>query len=483
MTREELENYVKSQIYTNHRHEVQAENTLSALIQMIRESASSMCEVKVDSIINALGEDKFWYGVEWDVNQANPGVTRIGNLELHKTLPIQNKMRGCLLADDGTVIKYLNADTWVDENTNGTLGQVMVELPDFYIRYETEGTTLRVKMSEIPLSGYIHIPTRYVSAYEAAVDRTTTTLCSVKNMDVRYRGGNNNASWDGTYRDLCGMPATAISMTNYRSYARKRGPGWIDYTYEVHKELYWLFVVEYSTRNSQKEFNSELSEEGYKQGGLGAGITNLDSTKWDGYNSRYPIVQCGYTDEIGNGTGIKAFSFNEEQQSAYGSAVTNYAIRYRGIENPFGHANKWVDGILVDVQSEAEGGESIVYECEDIDTFASTINGAYTLSGKEKRVSGYSREILFGDRGDIMTATATGAGSTTYYCDQSYASIPTTGKSTRAVSFGGSSYSGAAAGFVYSGTSNAPSTASASFGSRLCFYSKKNNQLNKIIHE
>ena len=56
---------------------------------------------------------------------------------LHRTLPVHNAMKGCLLKDDGTVFKYLNADSWEDEVTDGSLGQVMVEIPEFYIKYTT----------------------------------------------------------------------------------------------------------------------------------------------------------------------------------------------------------------------------------------------------------------------------------------------------------------------------------------------------------
>ena len=30
----------------------------------------------------------FAYGVEWDVNNSSPALKRIGNLDLHRTLPI-----------------------------------------------------------------------------------------------------------------------------------------------------------------------------------------------------------------------------------------------------------------------------------------------------------------------------------------------------------------------------------------------------------
>ncbi len=43
---------------------------------------------------------------------------------------------GCLLADDGTVVKYLNSSDWTSEVRDGSQGQVMVEVPEHWIRFE-----------------------------------------------------------------------------------------------------------------------------------------------------------------------------------------------------------------------------------------------------------------------------------------------------------------------------------------------------------
>lgn len=41
-------------------------------------------------------EDILAYGVEWKENVADPHLTRIGNMALHKTLPIQSALKGCI---------------------------------------------------------------------------------------------------------------------------------------------------------------------------------------------------------------------------------------------------------------------------------------------------------------------------------------------------------------------------------------------------
>lgn len=414
-------------------------------------------------------EEQCMYGIEYDVTVSSPDVTRIGNMDLHKSLPIHNRMRGCLLADDGSVNEYLSPTDWRGQTRDGSRGQVMVELPMYYRKFETDGNKRRVKLSEYPLPGYHQVKKKYVSAYEATVQRSTTKLCSVVNMDVDYRGGNNNSGWDGTYRTLLGMPATLLSRTNFRDYARKRNPStkeWNCLTYNIHKDIFWLFAVEYATLNSQKEFNSSLSSSGYKQGGLGDGATTLDSAKWNNFNSYYPFIPCGYTDELGNGTGEVEFSMPSEYDS---SIKTLNVLRYRGIENPFGHIWKWSDGINVEIQSEASGGLSKVYVTDDPEYFNDSDYSGMSHVGNEARTSSqYVKSVIFGDGGEIIPDVV-GGSSTTYFCDNHYTSIPSSSVSLRGVHFGGDANNGASAGLVFAYSKPAPSKTYASVGSRLCF--------------
>ena len=99
-------------------------------------------------------EEQCMYGIEYDITVSSPDVTRIGNMALHKSLPIHNRMKGCLLADDGTVNEYLNPKDWRGQTRDGSRGQVMVELPMYYRKFETDGNKRRVKLSEYPLPGY-----------------------------------------------------------------------------------------------------------------------------------------------------------------------------------------------------------------------------------------------------------------------------------------------------------------------------------------
>lgn len=403
-------------------------------------------------------------------------LTRTGNPLLHKSLPVQSKMRGCLLDDDGNVVKYLDANDWTNEVRDGSQGQVMVELPDrFYKTYTHADGSYEMRISTRPLTGYHYAPKMYVGAYEASMQRSASKLCSVVNTTADYRGGDNQSDWDGTYRSQLGMPITANSLTNFRELARRRKANsteWNACPYEVRKWLFWLFAIEYATLNVQDGYNAEPTSEGYRQGGLGPGVTSWEDAKWNTYNNHNPIIPCGVTDKLGNGTGVVTYTIKNEE----GVGLKSFFVpRYRGIENSFGHIFKFVDGINIRISPTVEnGGDGLskVYVCSDPDKFSSTGYEGYTYIGNEARESGYVKTIVSGEHGDIMP-TEVGAGSTLRFCDYHYTNIPAT-ELLRAVLFGGSVDHGSRAGLVCAYSAYAPSFASAFFGTRLCFLPKNN---------
>lgn len=412
-----------------------------------------------------------WYGIEWDENVANSACTRIGTMDMHRTLPIQNRMRRCLLNDDGTVNYYLNAndstllDNGAPAKLDGSMGQVMVEIPAHWRQFERVGTRWRAMISEFKFPGFHYVPKAYRSAYEATVQRSTNKLSSVMSMGVDYRGGNNNADWDGTYRDLLGRPASSISGTNFALYAKNRGTRWCMDVYHVKKTMDWLYYIEYANFNSQLAYNPVLTAEGYKQGGLGNGVTNIDYNKWVAFNAVYPFVACGITNSLGNKTGV----VNLDMPVEYDPVVLSVPVNsYRGVEVPFGHVWKWTDGIKVNIQADDAGGQSQLYVCEDPLKFQHSNYVGYDMRGLLPRANGYVSKMLMGEFGELMPRVAEG-GSTTYFADYFYTSIPASGESQRGVLFGGASSYGAVAGLAGAWTSYAVSGSHASVGSRLCF--------------
>ena len=425
--------------------------------------------------ITPLLEEYYSYGIEKDYTNSSPNCIRIGNLDLHRSLPIQSKMKGCLLDDDGNVVEYLPEDDWTTATRDGSKGQVMVEIPMHYRKFETKGTKYIIRLSEYPLSGYHQVPKMYVSAYEASIERSTGKLCSVVNDGADYRGGINNDKWDGTYCSLLGRPVTSISRTEFRSAARKRNTAnisWNCYLYQVHKALFWLYAVEYANLNSQAEYNSELTSEGFRQGGLGAGVSNWLPEEWRKFNNYLPFVPCGHTDSLGNGTGVVSYTAYKEDGLDY---KTSNVPRYRGIENLFGHIFKLTDGINIRISpTEANGGDNIskVFVCDDLSKLNDTNYKDYKYVGNESRSKGFIKKIIFGEGGEIIPSLIEG-GSTQFFCDYHDTKI-SNAEILCGMIIGGHTIEGMKNGLAYINSNFLPSNPVPSVGSRLCFIPQQN---------
>ena len=485
-------------------------------------SAKGYTDTKASETMNK-ADYLYSYGVEWDVTVASPDLKRIGSYDLHRLLPIQSKMKGCLLDDNGRVTEYLNPNDWSANDLSGASGQVMVEIPQHYRKFNTLGNIRQCLLSEYPLNGYHLVKKQYISAFEASIQRSTGKLCSVKNTDVDYRGGYDQIAWDGTYRSQLGMPVTSINRTDLRIAARKRNNSttaeWNCMDYNMYKNVAWLFIVEYATLNSQKTFNAQKEANGFSQGGLGDGVTNINGTKWNDFNSYYPFIPCGYTASSGNNTAIKLFTMPFEYdagkktpslenyqgifsldiqyyvnnytssgndlykciQDSLGNEITNteYFTKitrtttniptYRGIENLFGHIWKITDGINIDIKTDIDGGTSKVYVANDPSIYNDNNYNGYELRGLESRVSGFTKEMIIGEFGDIIPILCGTAdsGSSSFWCDYHYTSLSSS--SLRMVLFGGYAPSGSYAGFGSAYSYSVPSASDANIGSRLCF--------------
>lgn len=404
-------------------------------------------------------EERYAYGVEWDTASSSPDGVRVGNMQLHRELPVQSGMIRCIIDNNGGIVRYN------DEAVDDILTQsAMVEIPEHWFKLYTNGTKFKAMFSAIPLPGYNHIDKFYISTMEARIYRNNSTLFSSKGVnstDSSVRGGDNTAEWDGTYRSLLGRPVTNLTRDQFRQAARKRGSGWEMYTYNAHKILFWLFAVEYATLDSQKPFNAQKDANGFAQGGLGPGPTQM--TDWTNFNNVNPLIPCGYTNEFGNGSGEKAYVV---ENASGGTHATLMANRYRGIENPFGHIWKYTDGANIQVTT-GDSGLSILWTTDDPSNFSDTSYTGYDKKGNICRTNGYAKKMLLGEDGDIVT-TEIGGSSSTYWCDYYY--TYTSANRMQVVLVGGSAGNGSSAGLAYVGTNSAPSAARRCIGSRLCFF-------------
>lgn len=425
--------------------------------------------VTLDEQIGKLSrnENELWYGVKFDLaNSSSPDGVRTGNMEMHKTLPIQSKMRGCTINNVDNVKKYLKADDWtkwedgtvIAQDSSQISPEMMVEIPEHYrLLVATPDNTVEVRMSEYNLPGYTKVEKKYIGAYEGMTSETLPNLLRSIN-NTKYK------------------PKVSTIRNQFQVFAREnsRTNNWNIYTYGAHRDLTWLFVVEYATLNSQKAFNANLTAEGYHQGGLGEGVTT-GSVKINGADT-WSFVPCGTTNSLGNGTGIIEYTHTNTnaEGASTGTKVVNVP-RYRGIENPFGHVWKNVIDVVV------AGTDNSVYICKDYTKFGTFEGGTnptaeqliaagYELQDfKESTITGqYVKKLVNNNQADLFpTVVGNGASATTYYCDSHWAGA-TAAPSTLLIG-GGSAY-GSAAGLFALRSDYGLDFSSASVGTRITFY-------------
>lgn len=385
------------------------------------------------------------YGVEWDVTVADPTCTRIGNPLYHKQLPIQSQYKGCIVKN-GKVNYYLNPNDWSKKADgtpsvlDGTDGDVMIHTPKFYGKSGSNGNKRWVRISTVKLdASWVEIPEMFISAYHNTIynDGNTTKIASVVSTDAKYRGGGRRSEYDqylstDQFKTDLGKPVSNISRATMRTYATAAGHELL--CYEFYKWIfYWNYVIEYANFNSQKEFNSELTSDGYHQGGLGPGLTTLNYYTWQEYNVNYAITPCGYTNEFGNFSGVKAIypqSFGE----------TLYANRWRGFENPFGDIYTNLEGIVI--KRNAKKANSNVYTTTDVLKYGEDYS-LFDISGVEIAKDGWIGTFDLGSKAEIIPSSIAGSQST-YKCDYNWCNAYSVEKRTLLV--GGRADDGGAAG-------------------------------------
>lgn len=374
--------------------------------------------------------DMMSYGVEWDTTVEDPACTRIGNPLLHKSLPIQSEYKGCLVKN-GKVNYYLDPNDWSKKADgtpsvlDGTDGDVMVHIPKFYGKSGSNGTKRWVRIATTKIDpSWVEVPEMFVSAYKVTLHKDTDSnkakVASVVNTTANYRGGSNRANYDkylstDKFRTDLGKPITNISRAQMRTDASNFGQELL--CYEFYKWVfYWAYVIEYANFNSYKEFNSELTSDGYHQGGLGKGVTILNYSQCKNYNDYNPLTPCGYTNEFGNFSGVKAMvipAVDTDDGITVGSDTTVYANRWRGFENPFGDTYTNLDGVVL--KRDSTNTESKVYTTTDSSKFGDDISQMH-FAGIEASKGGFIKEFDLGETGEIIPQLVGGSEST-YKCD------------------------------------------------------------------
>ena len=403
-------------------------------------------------------EEFDWYGVSWSETSSNPDCIRIGNMDMHRSLPIQSMMKPfafqtqSLYKDQFVPMKENFSETMYGHVNNGEAGQVastvnvMIKIPEFwYVDDYTPGTkTHNLKICPHAKPGWYHHKEAYVSAYEAFNFDNKGRLVSMRSV----------------------VPTVNFNRTNGRTWARANGfdgeAKWNLYTYEEHRAICHLFLVEYATRNSQKAVNTKLTPEGFRQGGLGSGCTTGTATI--NGTQTWSFIPTGSSDSLGSGSGEVTVTIQQTDSSGHNtSTITRKCNRYRGIENPFGHIWKHTDDII----SKYEAPYRTWYKSVKPDQFATNKNNSYKpLCSVDNVNVGYKTEIKATPACDFFSMSVSGGSETTYWCDYNW---DDTDASEHCLLIGGRSDYGGRAGLFGLASDIGVGNSSAGVGSRLTY--------------
>lgn len=402
-----------------------------------------------------------WYGVSWSETSSNPDCTRIGNMDMHRTLPIQSMMKPFVITNyrhqspenilpiDNNFSKSFYS---TESNTQWEVvfsldTDIMIRIPEFWYtdEYVPSSKTHNLKICPHAKPGWYHHKEAYVSAYELCeTSPSSGKVCSAKGL----------------------IPLVGRTREVLRKAVRGNGfdgeAKWNLYTYEEHRAICHLFLVEYATRNSQKAVNTELTPEGFRQGGLGSGCTTGTATI-NGAQT-WSFIPTGSSDSLGSGSGEVTVTIQQTDSSGSNtSTITRKCNRYRGIENPFGHIWKHTD----DVISVYGNGHRTWYKSVKPDQFATNKNTSYKPFCASTMVSnGYKTEIKATPTCDFFAISVSGGSETTYWCDCNW---DNTDASEHCLLIGGRSDDGGWAGLFSLHSDVGVGHSNADIGSRLTY--------------
>lgn len=406
-------------------------------------------------------EEFDWYGVSWSETSSNPDCTRIGNMDMHRSLPIQSMMKPFVITnyrhqspenilpiDDNFSKSFYSTESNTQWEVVFSLDtDIMIRIPEFWYtdEYVPSSKTHNLKICPHAKPGWYHHKEAYVGAYELCeTSPSSGKVCSAKGLIPLV----------GRTREVL---RKAVRANGFDGEAK-----WNLYTYEEHRAICHLFLVEYATRNSQKAVNTALTPEGFRQGGLGSGCTTGTATI-NGAQT-WSFIPTGSSDSLGSGSGEVTVTIQQTDSSGSNtSTITRKCNRYRGIENPFGHIWKHTD----DVISVYGNGHRTWYKSVKPNQFATNKNTSYKPFCASTMVSnGYKTEIKATPTCDFFATSVSGGSETTYWCDYNR---DNTDASEHCLLIGGSSGNGGQAGLFYLHSNAGVGDSAADVGSRLTY--------------
>ena len=417
-----------------------------------------------------------WFGRKWSKVNSSPVGSPVGDFDLGQVLAKQLGLGGYIVTDahKRTKLSPTNhnlLETGGAADLTGGAGHYQWgwNVPFYYQVYDDDNDIYETVSLGGPRPGfwnyYIPVGSRSCAGY-AAMDRTNAKLMSVVNSTAQFRGGNNDASLDAAFNSQLCKPATNMSITSFRTAARKNGTLWFANERVMQYITAALKRIIFGNRNIQAAFNGTLDANGLRQGGTGNGIDMPAS--WGDDWKYFPYVNLDVGIDQGDFTGILSVTINDNgTQKAIGNIPSFY-----GLKNDYKYLWCMSENMLL--QNNADKSQTL-YVSDNIDGSSMNLSSVAGLTqigkGPVASASGWQfakdytlKNLAFFPKEEL------GGSTSTFYCDGYYNPAETSG--LRGAGLLGDAGYGSYAGSVCLPGSSAVSAASAYWGAFLCEYAE-----------
>ena len=272
-----------------------------------------------------------------------------------------NQIKPCLLLNG--VVNYCLSPTdytkkadgvTASDITSGTAGDVMIEFPKIYWKFETIGTDLYIRYSDIQID----------STYKCLAHMRGTT-----EKDKCYISAYLGNSLSSKLRSLSGKtPTVSQTLSQFRTLAQTNGINYDQLGYFQYLMLQVLFIVMFKNRDSQ----------------IALGRGNVDASS------------------------LKPTGGTNGKEMFYGETTGKLQNKFCGIEDIWGNLRTFVDGFM------ADGSRNILLGNQSFADGGTYVNhGQASIADTP---AGYISAVQGTTETGFIPKTVDGS-VTTYYCD------------------------------------------------------------------
>ena len=237
------------------------------------------------------------YGVSW-AGGASTQFSRLGDAAgfadpvpgvgaTPGSSPFDDIMPWAGMKEYNVINDVITYEKGVDAAFSRSAYDTVIKIPKFWFKITATGSEWQLHIANGPMTGYVVHPA-FEGANEIYVGKYLTGIGYVSRSAVK--------------------PQVSITSATHRSNARNKGAHWDGLNIAAWSALTMLYLVEYADWNSQAVIGK-------------------------GYTSGSAVITCGGTDSMAYHTGRPAGTDGQT------------SIVYRGVEDLWGNAWQWIDGI------------------------------------------------------------------------------------------------------------------------------------------